>query len=110
MSAEVKPLRSLIESVPASGLTEVSFALLDSPLTGNLASEQGPELVAFPCGQFDIKISTPVAAHMQVRNTLGPLPHVLSESASMTHRNGRTFNSDAARIVLGTVHDTCLSQ
>ncbi len=43
-SAEVIPLRDPIESAPVKKIKEVTFALLDSPVTGNLLREQRPEV------------------------------------------------------------------
>ena len=77
-SGPLIPMQEPIESAPAKGLTEVTFALLDSPVTGNLVREQRPKVVTFRCGQFDIKLTDPTAAHSEIADVLGPSPHVLS--------------------------------
>jgi hypothetical protein len=107
-SAEVVPLRVPIESVPAKGLKEVTFALLDSPITGDLVSEQRPKTVTFPCGQFEVKVTEPTKTHLGVADALGSSPHRLSNSATITERSGQLFSSDVARIALDTLH-TALS-
>jgi hypothetical protein len=104
-SAELTPMRQPIESAPAKELKEVTFALLDSPVTGNLVREQRPEVVTFPCGQFDISLTDPTTAHREIANALGPSPHVLSNSGTIRERNGHAFSSNAARIAVDTLHD-----
>jgi hypothetical protein len=104
-SAELIPLRDPIESAPAKEVKEVTFALLDSPVTENLVREQRPGVVTFPCGQFDISLTDPTTAHCEIADILGSSPHVLSNSGTIRERNGQVFSSNAARIALDTMHD-----
>jgi hypothetical protein len=104
-SAELIPLRDPIESAPAKGVREVTFVLLDSPVTENLVREQRPEVVTFPCGQFDTSLTDPTSAHREIADVLGSSPHVLSNSGTIRERNGQAFSSNAARIALDTMHD-----
>jgi hypothetical protein len=87
-------------------LREVSFALLDYPLSGNLFPDLLAKEVTFPCGQFDVTIKDPTEKHFRVPTTLGLSPHTLSNSGILTERNGRVFSSETARIALDNVHDT----
>jgi hypothetical protein len=105
-SAELTPLRQPIESAPANELKEVTFALLDSPVTGNLIREQRPEVVRFPCGQFDISLTDPTASHRKIAEVLRSSPHVLSNSGTIRERSGQVFSSNIARIAIDTIHDT----
>jgi hypothetical protein len=104
-SAELASLRVPIESVPAKGLKEVTFALLDSPITGDLVAEQRPNTVTIPCGQFEVKVTEPTQAHLGVAKALGSSPHRLSNSVTIAERGGQLFSSNMARAVLDTFHD-----
>jgi hypothetical protein len=105
ISAYLLPLQEPIQSSPVLGLKEVAFALLDSPLTADVISDQRPRTVTFPCGQFDVVITEPVDAHRQVGETLGRDPHRLSNSGTIRERNGQLFSSKTAQLALDTVHD-----
>ena len=104
-SADLIPLREPIESAPAKDVKEVTFALLDSPVTENLVREQRPEIVTFPCGKFDVSLTDPTTAHREIAEVLGSSPHVLSNSGKIQERNGQVFTSNAARIALDAMHD-----
>lgn len=104
-SAELKSLSEPLESAPAKQVKEVTFALLDSPVTGNVVREQRPKVAAFPCGRFDISLTDLSTAHREVADVVGSSPHILSDSGTIRERNGQAFSSDDARIALDTLHD-----
>jgi hypothetical protein len=104
-SAELSTLRTPIESVKAKGLSAVTFALLDSPIIGDLLPEQPATEVNLRFGQFEAKITRPVEAHMALTEVLGTFPHRLTNSGSMTQMSGQPFNSSHARATLDTLHD-----
>jgi hypothetical protein len=54
---EIHPLSDPIESAPRTRLNAVTFALLDSPITGNLIAEQRTSSLKFQCGRFDVSIA-----------------------------------------------------
>jgi hypothetical protein len=107
-SASISPNRIPIEAMPAKGLSKVTFALLDSPLFGDLIADQRPRSVTLPCGRFDISITEPTNSHAEVQNALGTSPHRLSHSGSIVERNGKAFTSKDAALALTTMH-TALS-
>jgi hypothetical protein len=105
LSATVVPLITPLESVPKKNLKELTFALLDSPITGDLISEQSAKNVTLACGPFDVNITEPTKAHLAVAQALGSSPHRLSNSGTITERNGQRFNSKNVRVALDTLHD-----
>jgi hypothetical protein len=104
-SAKLTPLCEPIESAPTKELKEVTFALLDSPVTGDQVRGQRPEIVTFPCGHFDVGLTDPTTAHREIVDVLGSSPHVLSDSGTIRERTGQAFSSDEARIALDTIHE-----
>ena len=105
LSAEITPMRQPIESAPATDLTEITFALLDSPVTGNRLRQDRSKPVMFRCGQFDIAVTELSDTHREIEKTLGPSPHRLSNSGTVKERNGFPFTSKLASEVLDTLHD-----
>lgn len=105
ISAELTPLHQPIQSAPARELNEVVFALLDSPVTGNLLAERRPNVVTFPCGELDVRLTTPVGAHREIADIFGSSPHVLSDSGTMRDPNSHLFSSERASMALDTMHD-----
>ncbi len=105
ISADVIPLREPIESVPAVNLTEIRFAVLDSPTVGDLVQEQQPRLVLFPCGQFDLRITDVSIAHSPIQRFLGDAPRRMTNSGSLTQRGGGVFTSNDGRMALDTANE-----
>ncbi len=92
-SAEITPLRQPIEGAPVSDLAIVTFALLNSPVTGNRVPRNQAKSFRFSCGQFDISVGELTDAHREIAKTVGPLPHTLSNSGTIRDSNGATFSS-----------------
>ena len=73
LSATMMPLTTPLESVPKKNLKALTFALLDSPITGDLIREQSAKNVTLSCGMLTLNITEPTKAHLAVAKALARL-------------------------------------
>lgn len=103
--SELLPLREPIESSDSAELKQVTFALLDSPLTQRLVRDQQKYSLDYRYDIFQIQLTPPSTEHKQISDRLGQSPHALTHSGAIKDPNGRTFTSTTAREALISLHD-----